>query len=72
MPPPFTRNETESGTTESSHEVPVKKHAGKECKKNGRKAKWSGVLDDMIDIVVNSEYYKRKRLFTKSKNRKKF
>ena len=45
LPPPFTRNDTENGTTESSHKVPVKKN-----EKNARKTveKQSGVEYLMI------------------------
>lgn len=40
-------------------------------KKIGRKAQWSdSLLSDMIDIIVSSEYYKRKLSFTNTKNQK--
>ena len=33
-------------------------------KKPGRKAKWSNTpLDDLVDIIVNSEYYKKRLIF---------
>ena len=71
LPPPLTLDEMESDTNERSCEIPVKKNAGKESKKKGRKAKWSNsLLDDMVNIVVNNEYYKRKLLFTNTKNQK--
>ncbi len=43
----------------------------KKRRKMGRKASWSdSLLSDMIDIIVNSEYYKRKLIFTNTKNQK--
>ena len=47
------------------------KHNKKEKKKPGRKAKWSdSLLDDLVDIVVNSEYYKKRLIFMNLKNQK--
>ena len=43
----------------------------KKGKKAGRKAQWSDSLpSDMIDIIISSEYYKRKLIFTNTKNQK--
>ena len=40
-------------------------------KKPGRKAKWSNsLLDDLVDIIVNSEYYKKRLIFMNLKNQK--
>ena len=40
-------------------------------KKACRKAIWSdSTLDDFIDIITSSEYYKKKLIFTNSKNQK--
>ena len=40
-------------------------------KKAGRKAKWSNSLvDDMVDIVVNNDYYKKRLIFVNVKNQK--
>ena len=47
------------------------KNNKKEKKKPGRKAKWSdSLLDDLVDIVVNSEYYKKRLIFMNLKNQK--
>ena len=47
------------------------KKKGKEKKKPGRKSNWSPeAVDDFIDIVVNDDYYKRKLIFTNTKNQK--
>ena len=44
---------------------------GKEKKKPGRKSNWSPeAVDDFIDIAVNDDYYKRKLIFTNTKNQK--
>ena len=52
----------------------LNKFTKKNGKKNktGRKAQWTdSLLSDMIDIVVSSEYYKKKLIFTNTKNKKK-
>lgn len=37
----------------------------------GRKAQWSNtLLNDLIDIIVNNEYFRRKLIFTNTKNQK--
>ena len=44
---------------------------GKEKKKHGRKSNWSPeAVDDVIDVVVNDDYCKRKLVFTNTKNLK--
>ena len=40
-------------------------------KKGGRKAMWSqSLLSDLVDIIISSEYYKKKLIFTNTKNQK--
>ena len=51
----------------------LSKFTKKNGKKNktGRKAQWTdSLLSDMIDIVVSGEYYKKKLIFTNTKNQK--
>ena len=44
---------------------------GKKKKKPGRKAKWcSWALDDLIDIIVSNSSYKKKLIFTNTKNQR--
>ena len=44
---------------------------GKKTKKAGRKAKWTRtVLNDAADIIIGSDYYKTKLIFTKVKTQK--
>ena len=39
--------------------------------KGGRKAMWSqSLLSDLVDIIISSEYYKKKLIFTNTKNQK--
>lgn len=39
--------------------------------KSGRKAKWSdSLVNDMVDIIVNNDYYKNKLIFVNTKNQK--
>ena len=43
----------------------------KSSKRPGRKAQWSNsLLNDLIDIIVNNEYFRRKLIFTYTKNQK--
>ena len=52
----FVRNKTSKVTKTSS-------------KKGGRKAQWSqSLLGDLVDIIVSSDYYKKKLIFTNTKN----
>ena len=39
-------------------------------KKGGRKTRWSQSLSDLVDIIISSEYYKKKLIFTNTKNQK--
>jgi len=53
----------------------VRKKASKvkkaSSKKGGRKAMWSQrLLSDLVDIIISSEYYKKKLIFTNTKNQK--
>lgn len=49
----------------------LRKSRKKSNKKPGRKAKWSEALvNDLVDIVANDEYYKKKLIFTNTKNQK--
>ena len=49
----------------------VKKGKGNSCKRPGRKPRWcSKSLDDFIDIVVNSNEFKTKLIFTNTKNQR--
>ena len=43
----------------------------KSKRKSGRRPKWNNDdVDDMVDIIVNSDYYKRKLIFTNTKNQR--
>ena len=47
----------------------TKKAKSKSKRKSDRRPKWNNDdVDDRIDIVVNSDYYKRKLIFTNTKN----
>jgi len=60
-------NEDEDGDGEDS----ISENADKKAKKAGRKAKWSQSLsDDIIDIIISSDYYKKKLIFTNVKTQK--
>ena len=49
----------------------VKKGKGKSSKRPGRKPRWcSKSLDDFIDIVVSSNEFKIKMIFTTTKNQR--
>ena len=65
-------DEEDSGEDQDADELLYKfrKENGKK-NKTGRKAQWTDILlSDMIDIVVSSEYYKKKLIFTNTKNKK--
>ena len=48
-----------------------KKAKSKSKRKSGRRPKWNiDDVDDMVDIIVNSDYYKRKLIFTNTKNQR--
>ena len=56
---------------EEEEESNMKANKGKEKKKPGRKSNWSSeTIDDFIDIVVNDNYFKKKLVFTNTKNKK--
>ena len=41
--------------------VKIKKKKKKQNKTSGRRPKWNNDdVDDMVDIIVNNDYYKRK------------
>ena len=61
--------EDENGDEDGDREDSVSEKADKKAKKAGRKAKWS-LLDDTIDIILSSDYYKRKLIFTNVKTQK--
>ena len=53
--------EDENGDEDGDGEDSVSKKTDKKAKKAGRKAKWSqSLLDDTIDIIISSDYFKRK------------
>ena len=48
-----------------------KRQSQNQKEKTGRRSKWNNEdVDDMVDIVVNSDYYKRKLIFTNTKNQR--
>ena len=56
---------------ESDGEDSVSEKTDKKEKKAGRKAKWSqSLLDDTIDIIISSDYLKKKLIFTNVKTQK--
>ena len=64
-------DETESDDTDDALQLFVKKGKGAIKKESARKSKWpEKVLDDFIDIVVSSNSYKRKLIFTHCKSQK--
>lgn len=49
----------------------TKKAKAKSKRKSGRRPKWNNDdVDDMVDIIVNSDYYKRKLILTNTKNQR--
>ena len=49
----------------------VQESKQKSSRRPGRKAQWSNnLLNDLIDIIVNNEYFRRKLIFTNTKNQK--
>ena len=69
-------NEQDSDSEKEDHEYDMslpftKKAKSKSKRKTGRRPKWNNDdVDDMVDIVVNSDYYKRKLIFTNTKNQR--
>lgn len=61
------------GDFETSHKLFFKTAKGNKKKKPGRKAKWCPqALDDLIDIIVSSNSYKKETYFYKHKKSKKW
>lgn len=59
------------GDLETSRKLFFKKAKGNKKKKPGRKAKWCPrALDDLIDIIVSSNSYRKKLIFTNTKNQR--
>ena len=69
-------SEQDSDSENENHEddtsLPfTKKAKSKSKRKSGRRPKWnSNDVDDMVDIIVNSDYYKRKLIFINTKNQR--
>ena len=61
----------EGGDLDTSLKLFMKKANGQKKKKPGRKAKWCPqALDDLIDIIVSNSSYKKKLIFTNTKNQR--
>lgn len=59
------------GDLETSRKLFFKKAKGNKKKKPGRKAKWcSWALDELIDMIVSSNSYKKKLIVTNTKNQR--
>lgn len=59
----------EDSNSEQAEETMRK--TGKQLKKPGRKAKWTQtMLNDIVDIILGNEYYKRKLIFSNVKTQK--
>ena len=59
------------GEEDENGEDSVSEKTDKKAKKAGRKAKWSqSLLDDTIDIIISSDYSKKKLIFTNVKTQK--
>lgn len=69
----FNEDEEESSDNEQTKccaKVPLQ-NKRKQKQKPGRKATWSdSLVDDLVDIVVNNEYYKKRLIFMNMKNQK--
>ena len=68
-------NEQDSDSENEDHEdmsLPFTiKAKSKSKRKSGCLPKWNNDdMDDMVDIIVNSDYYKRKLIFTNTKNQR--
>ena len=63
--------EDENGDEDGDGEDSVSEKTDKKAKKAGRKAKWSqSLLGDTIDIIISSDYFKKKLIFTNVKTQK--
>lgn len=61
----------EGGDLDTSLKLFMKKANGQKKKKPGRKDKWCPqALDDLIDIIVSNSSYKKKLIFTNTKNQR--
>ena len=61
----------EGGDLDTSLKLFMKKANGQKKKKPGRKAKWCPqALDDLIDIIVSNSSYRKKLIFTNTKNQR--
>ena len=59
------------GDLETSRKLFFKKAKGNKKKKPGRKAKWCPrALDELITMIVSSNSYKNKLIFTNKKSKK--
>ena len=69
-------NEQDSDSENEDHEGDMslpftKKAKAKSKRKSGCRPKWNNDdVDDMVDIIVNSDYYKRKLILTNTKNQR--
>ncbi len=70
-------NEDEDESIDEDQDEEIQKILGKKGKgqkvkkRPGRKAQWpETLLTDMVDIIVTNDYFKRKLIFTNSKNQK--
>ena len=63
--------EDENGDEDGDGEDSVSEKTDIKAKKADRKAKWSqSLLDDTIDIIISSDYFKKKLIFTNVKTQK--
>ena len=69
-------NKQDSDSENEDHEDDMslpftKKAKSKSKRKSGRRPKWNNDdVDDMVDIIVSSDYYKRKLILTNTKNQR--
>ena len=67
----YRREQDEEEAIDAESEISRSSDTGRAKKKVGRKSYWKEEdITDMVDIVFNSDYYKRKIIFTNSKNSK--
>ena len=68
----YDREQDEEEASDAESEISKSSETSREKKKKvGRKCHWKEEdVTDMVDIVCNSDYYKRKIIFTNSKNSK--
>lgn len=67
-----TQEDSDSENNENVGSKPKRlKQLQRAGRKPGRKAKWNdSLINDMVDIIINNENYKRKLLFINMKNKK--